>query len=149
MGHGIDQYRVSDVEILSGDFHFVHERLEEKATWRWRMERFARMCPTAIELVGAAHVVEMSMGEDNDGISFEQLRQVHTQRSDAEAGIHDEVSVAAAQVPDVGLQQFVDVRFVDLIERRVDRSRAKPFPDSDAKLPGRGAVLRGVTVRHA
>jgi len=73
-----------------------------QAAGRWGVERLAIMRPATREFVRASHVVEVAVGEHDDGVPFEQLGEVLAQGGDPDARVDDEVTVSPAQVPDVG-----------------------------------------------
>lgn len=71
------------------------------------------MQPPPLELVEAADVVAARVrrhGDDLAGpLAAGETRRHRRQRSDAVAGVDQQVALAAAQVPEVGAQQLVDV----------------------------------------
>ena len=65
------------------------------------------------ELVCSADVGQVCVGEDDQRIPLEHAGDVPAQTGDAQARVHDEVAVRAAQPPQVGPHQRVDVRLGD------------------------------------
>ena len=65
-----------------------------------------------VKFVGAAAVVQMGVGDDEEWVPLEHFRDRGPQRYDAEAGIDHNVSVSA-DPPDVCSKEWVDVRFGD------------------------------------
>jgi hypothetical protein len=61
------------------------------------------------EFVGAAHMVEVAVGQHEQRIASEQFRPGCSKGADAQTAIDEEVSVTAAHMPDIGLHQRINV----------------------------------------
>ncbi len=75
---------------------------------------FRRVQQPPLELVEAADVVDVRVRAQADRLSralaARETRQHGRQRPDTVAGVHEQVAVAAAQVPESGVQKLVHVR---------------------------------------
>jgi hypothetical protein len=104
-----------------------------------------------VELGRASRVVEVPMGDDHARVGLRNTRYLGAQAGDAQPGVHHQVAVAAAQPPDVGLQERVDMRLVDLHEAITGGADAEPGP-GDGERHGRieaQALLSGASVTGA
>ena len=74
---------------------------------------FGGMHRAVAEFVVAADVVEMGVARDTGDFAPGGERHVRAKAKEAEAGIEQQVAVAASHVPDVAAEEGLDPRFVD------------------------------------
>ena len=98
--------------------------------------RFRRMHGAVAELMVAADVVEMGVARDTGNVTFGDQRHVPAQAEMAEAGIEQQVAVAASHMPDVAAEEGLDPRLVDQSHAIGEAQRFIPFGRADAEVHG-------------
>ena len=80
------------------------------------------------ELAEAAEVVEVRVRGDRDDRAVEELDQLGAQQADAEAGVHEQVRVPAADQPGVRADVCMHVRLGDAKDAVTDLADLEPPP---------------------
>ncbi|MCX5084441.1 hypothetical protein OG862_26250 [Streptomyces sp. NBC_00401] len=81
------------------------------------------------ERVGRPHVVHVGVREDGGRFAIGEPREERRKVAYSQSAVDEEIAVAAPDQPGVGVEQFMDVGFVDQGECAVDRGDPGPVPD--------------------
>ena len=75
--------------------------------------RLGGVAQAAVKFVVTADMVEMGVRGDGLQGAFGDQRDVFAQGHDAHAGIHQHITIAAPDVPDIAAVEFLDMWLVD------------------------------------